>query len=67
MKNIPKEKWNLAFARAVAIAIEKGYFTDEITSELFSEEWEVCEYEEIWQEVEKAFKEFFGYEINQCY
>ena len=67
MKNIPREKWNLAFARAVAIAIDKDYFTDEVAFELFPEEWEAGKDEEIWEEVDKAFKEFFGYDRRKCY
>lgn len=66
MRNIPKEKWNLAFARAVAIAIDKDYFIEDIAYELFPEEHEADRYEEIWEEVDKAFREFFGYDRREC-
>lgn len=67
MRNISKEEWNLAFARAVAIAIDKDYFTDEVAFELFPEEWEAGKYEEIWEEVDKAFKEVFGCKRHEVY
>lgn len=72
MNKISKEKWIEAFAYAVDIAIEEDYFSDILRFELYpnylnvkSEEDEEeidARWEKAWEEVDKAFKEVFGFE-----
>lgn len=57
--------WRKAFAEAVNIAIEKDYFTDIIEYKLYTNT--NTPWGQIWQEVDEAFKEVFGFfreEIN---
>lgn len=68
---IPVEKWREAFARSLAIAIDKGYFDDEMDflfpngvpiDENGNENWGL-----VWNLVDKAFYENFGMDRHLLY
>ena len=58
--------WKNAFADAVAIAIDKDYFSDTLFFDLdFSNETEK-DIEYAWKCVEEAFEEVFGSKLRGC-
>ena len=68
---IPMEKWREAFARSLAIAIDKGYFDDEIDflfpngvpiDEDGDEDWGL-----VWNLVDKAFYDNFRIDRHMLY
>jgi hypothetical protein len=68
--DVPMEKWREAFARTLAIAIDKDYF-DEIDF-LFPNGVPVDEdgekdYEAIWYALDEAFYEIFGIDRHKLY
>lgn len=66
---LPKEVWVKAFAAAVELAMDKGYFDDILMFSLYadcpleddaSEEEERQYYDNLWGRVDEAFEEVFG-------
>lgn len=66
---LPKEVWVRAFAAAVELAMDKGYFDDILMFSLYancpleddaSEEEETQYYDNLWERVDEAFEEVFG-------
>ena len=60
INNIPLSTWKNAFAGAVAIAIDKDYFSDILFYDLNFNCNTDEEIQYAWESVEEAFKEVFG-------
>lgn len=60
---ISKEKWVRAFADAVEVAIDKGYFSDTLFFYLYPDAPQdtVEDFTKLWSYVDDAFKEVFGF------
>lgn len=55
---VPREKWLRAFADGVAIAIDKGYFSDTLFFYLYPDGGN--DYGQLMKYTEDAFEEIFG-------
>ena len=71
--NIPIEVWQKAFGQAVAIAIDKDYFSDTLFYDLYPNTAEEAAaagsddvYQAKWNYVEEAFKIIFGCSSNEA-
>lgn len=61
LEKITEEQARKAFAQAVAIAIDKDYFSDILEFDLFPNQLQTPEdYEAAWAQVDKMFIKVFG-------